>query len=91
MSAAIEVTGLTKRYHDLAVVEDLDLVVRRGEVVGILGPNGAGKTTAVECMQGLRRADAGTIRVCGLDPMVDRGELSGLIGSQLQDSAMPDR
>ncbi len=87
----VEARGLTKRYGGIAVVDDLDLEVRRGEVLGILGMNGAGKTTAVECIQGLRHPDAGSVRVCGLDPISDRRSLVDRIGSQLQDSALPDR
>jgi ABC-2 type transport system ATP-binding protein len=52
MTAVIEVTGLTKRYGDQAVVDDIAFHVDAGEIFGILGPNGAGKTTAVECMEG---------------------------------------
>ncbi len=87
----VEARGLTKRYGGTAVVDDLDLEVRRGEVLGILGLNGAGKTTAVECIQGLRHPDAGRVRVCGLDPISERRALVARIGSQLQDSALPDR
>jgi ABC-2 type transport system ATP-binding protein len=60
-------------------------------VLGILGANGAGKTTSVECMQGLRVPDAGTVRVCGLDPLRQHAQLTSRIGSQLQQSALPDR
>lgn len=65
--------------------------VSTGEIFGILGPNGAGKTTTVECLQGLRRPDAGDIRVLGLDIERDRRELRHLVGSQLQSSALPAR
>jgi ABC-type cobalamin/Fe3+-siderophores transport system ATPase subunit len=53
VTAVIEVTGLTKRYGGLAVVDDIAFHVDAGEIFGILGPNGAGKTTAVECMTAL--------------------------------------
>jgi ABC-2 type transport system ATP-binding protein len=49
-------------------VQDVSFEVATGEIFGVLGPNGSGKTTTVECVQGLRRADAGHIRVLGLDP-----------------------
>jgi len=87
----VTVRGLRKLYGGRPVVDGLDLDVREGEVVGLIGANGAGKTTTVECIQGLRRPDAGTIRVLGLDPVVDSEWLRPLIGSQLQDSALPDR
>ena len=69
----------------------LDLDVAAGEVVGIIGANGAGKTTTVECLQGLRRPDAGEVRVLGLDPVRDADSVRRRIGAQLQDSALPDR
>src|SRR5580658_4561888 len=87
----IEVRELRKRYGERTVVDGIDLQVDQGEIVGLLGANGAGKTTTVECIQGLRRADGGTIRVLGLDPTTDGARLRSQIGSQLQASALPDR
>lgn len=91
MAAVITVDHLHKSYGRVVAVDDLSFSVERGEIFGILGPNGAGKTTTVECVQGLRDADGGTIRVLGLDPMNEAGELRQRIGSQLQDSALPGR
>jgi ABC-2 type transport system ATP-binding protein len=87
----IEVNKLRKRYGDRVVVDDLSLAVERGEIFGILGPNGAGKTTTVECIEGVRVADAGTISVLGLDPRRDRARLRTRLGVQLQESALPDK
>jgi ABC-2 type transport system ATP-binding protein len=87
----VTVRGLRKTYHGRAVVDGLDFAVREGEIVGLLGANGAGKTTTVECIQGLRRPDSGVLRVLGYDPATQADELRPLIGSQLQDSALPDR
>jgi len=87
----VTVRGLRKAYGTRIVVDSLDLDVRTGEVVGLLGANGAGKTTTVECIQGLRRADAGSLTVLGYDPGTQAAQLRPLIGSQLQDSALPDR
>jgi ABC-2 type transport system ATP-binding protein len=89
--AVVSVRGLTKSYGGRAVVDHLDLDVHAGEVLGLIGANGAGKTTTVECLQGLRRPDAGTIRVLGLDPVHDADRLRPQIGSQLQSSGLPDR
>jgi ABC-2 type transport system ATP-binding protein len=72
-------------------VDDASFSVRQGEIFAILGPNGAGKTTTVECIQGLRCPDGGTIRVLGLDPTSQAAQLRQRIGSQLQDSALPGR
>ncbi len=91
MEQVIVVTGLTKRYHGVAVVDGISLDVARGEIFGILGRNGAGKTTTVECLQGLRAADGGRMRVLGLDPLTQGAELRKRIGSQLQESALPQR
>ena len=63
--------------------------VAEGEIFGILGPNGAGKTTAIECAVGLRRPDAGTIRLLGLDPHADRDTIHEIVGVQLQATAFP--
>src|ERR1700724_924888 len=90
-SNVVTVRGLRKRYGDRTVVNGLDLDVGAGEVVGLIGANGAGKTTTVECIQGLRRPDAGRIEVLGYDPVSQAEQLRPLVGSQLQDSALPDR
>ena len=91
MTAVIEVSGLRKDYGRTVAVADVTFEVKAGEIFGLLGPNGSGKTTTVECLQGLRRADAGRLRVFGLDPATDAAKLRRLVGSQLQDSALPDR
>lgn len=87
----VTVRGLRKAYGNRVVVDDLDLDVHAGEVVGLIGANGAGKTTTVECIQGLRRPDSGLVRVLGCDPLRDAERLRPMIGSQLQDSGLPDR
>ena len=91
MTSVIEVTGLTKRYGDRAVVDGICFGVDRGEIFGILGPNGAGKTTAIECLEGLRRRDAGQVRILGLDPRTDRHRLHQRIGVQLQQTQLQDK
>ena len=87
----VEVDGLVKRYGDVEVVSDVHFSVGRGELFGLLGTNGAGKTTTVEILQGLRRSDAGTVRVLGLDPAGAGDQLRRRIGAQLQDAALPER
>ncbi|WP_275292829.1 ABC transporter ATP-binding protein [Amycolatopsis sp. La24] len=89
--AIIEVESLVKRYGGQTVVDGVSFAVEPGEIFGILGPNGAGKTTTVECVEGLRRPDGGTIRVCGLDPQRDDAELRQVLGGQLQESELPDK
>jgi len=89
--ALVRVRGLTKTYGDRTAVDALDLDVQAGEIVGLLGANGAGKTTTVECILGLRRPDGGSVDVLGLDPAVDGDRVRRLVGSQQQESALPDR
>ena len=91
MQSAVSVRGLTKRYGAKVAVDDVSLHVDQGEIFGLLGPNGSGKTTTVECVQGLRRPDEGSIDVLGNDALRDRMKVRRLVGSQLQDSALPDR
>ncbi|MGD9987767.1 ABC transporter ATP-binding protein [Pseudonocardia sp.] len=87
----IEVNGLQKRYGEHVAVADVSFGVQEGEIFGVLGPNGAGKTTTVECIEGLRVPDGGTIRVLGLDPQRDVVALRQVLGVQLQDSKLPER
>ncbi|MEW6033964.1 MAG: ABC transporter ATP-binding protein [Chloroflexota bacterium] len=91
MKHVIEVERLRKTYGSTVAVDDVSLEVIGGEVFGLLGPNGAGKTTTVECLQGLRRPNGGRVRVLGLDPGSQARALRRRIGSQLQQSALPDR
>jgi ABC-2 type transport system ATP-binding protein len=91
MPAVIDVQNMHKSYGDTVAVEDVSFTVQEGEIFGILGPNGAGKTTTVECIEGLRTPDNGTISVLGLDPIRDHGELRQRLGAQLQDSQLPER
>jgi ABC-2 type transport system ATP-binding protein len=88
---AVEIKHLRKTYGPLIAVDDVSLSVDEGEIFGILGPNGAGKTTTVECAIGLRTADAGTIRLLGLDPRTDRDEVHEIVGVQLQAGALPGK
>ncbi|GAA2374152.1 ABC transporter ATP-binding protein [Nonomuraea africana] len=88
--AVIEVTDLTKRYAGQTVLDRVSFSVEEGEIFGILGPNGTGKTTTVECVEGLRRPDGGSISVLGLDPIKDGRRLRELIGVQLQHTQLPE-
>lgn len=90
MPPVIVAEHLQKRYKDVVAVADATFDVQAGEIFGLLGSNGAGKTTTVECLQGLRKADGGELRVLGLDPRTQARELRRRIGSQLQSSALPD-
>ncbi len=91
MGTAVSVRNLRKQYGDTVAAADVSFEVAEGEIFGLLGPNGSGKTTTVECLQGLRRADGGALEVFGHDPRTEPAAVRRLIGSQLQESALPDR
>jgi ABC-2 type transport system ATP-binding protein len=86
---AVEISGLVKRYGPATAVDGLSLTAGRGEVTAILGPNGAGKTTTIEVCEGYRSADAGTVRVLGLDPVRDAARLKPRVGVMLQSGGIP--
>ena len=87
----ISISHLAKRYGATVAVDDVSLEVMRGEIFGLIGPNGAGKTTTMECVQGSRRADRGTISVLGLDPQRDANALRQRIGVQHQEAHLQKR
>jgi ABC-2 type transport system ATP-binding protein len=89
--AAIEVRDLAKYYGDLRAVDGVGFEVAEGEFFGILGPNGAGKTTTLEMIEGLRKPDAGSIRVLGESPWPRNQSLLPRIGVQLQASSFFER
>ena len=84
----ISVQNLRKEYGSLKAVDDISFEVKQGEIFGIVGPNGAGKTTTIECMEGLRKPDSGTIQILGLNPERQGQKLREKIGVQLQESAL---
>ena len=85
----LSVKDFRKRYGDVAAVDGITFDLHRGEILGLLGPNGAGKTTTLECLEGIRRPDRGTLDILGIDPGRDARKLRQLIGVQLQTSALP--
>jgi ABC-2 type transport system ATP-binding protein len=87
----VEVRDLVKHYSGVKAVDGISFDVHQGEILGMVGPNGAGKTTTIECLEGLRRPDGGSIQVLGLDPSRDRYRLRERIGVQFQSAALPDR
>lgn len=87
----VEVKELVKCYRDIKAVDRVSFGIQEGEVFAMIGPNGAGKTTTIECIEGLKKPDSGSIEVLGLDPQRDRKRLYKLIGVQLQEASYPDR
>ena len=88
MEAAIEAEGLVKTYGKTRALDGLDLVVPAGQVVAVLGPNGAGKTTLVSAIATLLRADAGRLRVCGLDVVREPAAVRRLVALAGQNAAV---
>jgi ABC-2 type transport system ATP-binding protein len=86
---AVEISGLVKNYGRTKAVAGLSMRAERGQVTAVLGPNGAGKTTTVEICEGYRRADGGTVRALGLDPVRDARELRSRVGVMLQSGGIP--
>ena len=87
----IQVSRIRKSYGTTTAVSDVSFEVSEGEVFGLIGPNGAGKTTTMECVEGVRRPDAGQISIMGLDPFRDRYQVQNRIGVQLQQAQLQKR
>src|SRR5215213_11250227 len=87
----IQVAGFRKTYRSTVAVDDVSFEVHDGEIFGLIGPNGAGKTTTMECVEGLRTPDRGSIAVLGLDPMRDIYKLQYRMGVQLQEAQLQKR
>ncbi len=87
----VQVEGLRKTYGAMVAVDGISFEVQDGEIFGMVGPNGAGKTTTIECLEGLRKPDSGTVRVLGVDPQLEGQTLCLRAGMQLQQSNLPDR
>ncbi len=87
----IRVSDLRKAYGRTVAVAGVSFDVQAGEIFGLIGPNGAGKTTTMECVEGLRAPDSGTISVLGLDPVRDVRALQERIGVQLQEAQLQKR
>jgi ABC-2 type transport system ATP-binding protein len=90
-SPIIHVSGCRKTYGSTVAVDDVSFEVNDGEIFGLIGPNGAGKTTTMECVEGLRKPDRGTISVLGMDPVRDVYKLQERIGVQLQQAQLQKR
>ena len=85
----LSVRDFRKTYGNFVAVAGISFEVQRGEIFGLLGPNGAGKTTTLECLEGIRKPDAGALRVLGVDSSREPHKLRNLIGVQLQTSGLP--
>ena len=87
--AAIAITNLSRRFGSKTVIDDVSLYVPRGSVFGLVGENGAGKTTLIKHILGLLRAEAGKVRVFGMDPVSDPVSVLGRIGYLSEQPDLP--
>jgi ABC-2 type transport system ATP-binding protein len=87
-TAAISVRSLSKRYGELAALDDFNLEVARGSIFGLLGPNGAGKTTLIRILTTLMRQSSGDVTIEGLDPRTNGLEIRRLIGVVPQENSL---
>lgn len=89
MTFCVELTDVRKAFGPTRALDGLSFSAERGKITAVLGPNGAGKTTAMAICEGLERADAGTVRVLGLDPAIDGAHLRPRVGVMIQDGGLP--
>jgi len=89
-NSMIEVNDFRKAYGNTVAVDGISFDVKQGEIFGLLGPNGAGKTSTLECLEGLRAPNGGSLRVAGIDPVGGSRKLRNLIGVQLQSAGLPE-
>ena len=90
MESLIEVNGLVKKYKELTAVDNLDLDVKSGEILGLLGPNGSGKSTTINCILSLLKKDAGSVKIFGKEMSPDAYDIKRRIGVVFQDVAVYD-
>lgn len=86
MQKPLIVKGLSKAYGNVKAVACLDIEIDKGKIFGLLGPNGAGKTTAIECILGVKRRDAGSVELLGMNPETDRKLVFARVGVQFQET-----
>lgn len=85
----VQVENLNLTYKNLRAVQNVSFSVKSGEILAVIGQNGSGKTSTVECIEGLRKPDSGSIRIFGKDPWTHRREVYEEMGVQLQESEYP--
>lgn len=90
MNSLINVSGLTRRFGADTVLDQIDLEIPAGRVFGLVGENGVGKTTLIRHFLGLYRAQMGSVRVFGLDPVADPTGVLSRIGFLSEDRDLPD-
>ena len=89
-TAIVTVKDFRKQYGSFTAVDGISFEIHEGEIFGLLGPNGAGKTSTLECLEGLRKPDGGSLQIAGLNPAAESQKLRNLIGVQLQAAGLPE-
>jgi ABC-2 type transport system ATP-binding protein len=87
--AVVAITNLSRRFGPRTVLDEVSLYVPRGSVFGLVGENGAGKTTLIKHILGLLRAESGTVKVFGIDPVADPVSVLGRIGYLSEQPDLP--
>ncbi len=85
----VQAERLNLSYKNIRAVQDVSFSVKAGEVLAVIGANGSGKTSTIECVEGLRKPDSGTVRVFDKDPWTKRRDVYAKIGIQLQETEYP--
>lgn len=85
----VQAEHLNLSYKNIRAVQDVSFSVKAGEVLAVIGANGSGKTSTIECVEGLRKPDSGTVRVFNKDPWTQRRDIYTKIGIQLQETEYP--
>jgi ABC-2 type transport system ATP-binding protein len=89
-SPIVEAKALSKQYGHLKALSNLNLTLAPGEIYGLLGPNGAGKSTLIKIIAGLLTPTSGSLKVMGLDPLVDPTGVKSMIGYVSENSTLYD-
>ncbi len=87
--SVINISELTRRFGDQTALASVSLSLPRGAVYGLVGANGAGKTTLIKHILGLLRAEIGSVRVFGLDPVADPVAVLSRIGYLSEENDLP--
>lgn len=87
----VQVKNLNLTYKSLHAVQNVSFSVKSGEIVAVIGQNGSGKTSSVECIEGLRKPDSGSISVFGKNPWTHRSDVYKEMGIQLQEAEYPSK
>lgn len=88
-NAVMEIREMSKRYGTKTALDEIELYVEPGEVVGLIGPNGAGKTTLMECATGITKPTSGYSRIMNYDTWTEHAQASRHFGVQFQTTELP--